>query len=142
MLMSPRKVKYRKVQRGSLKGLAGTCEMKFGDFALQAVEPGWLNAQQMESVRVTLSRRVRKAGKFWFRVFPHKPVTKKPAETRMGKGKGNVEFWVAVVKRECVILEIAGLEEPLAKKALKVAACRIPMKTRIIKRLKIKEKGA
>jgi large subunit ribosomal protein L16 len=117
--------------RGRSKGAR---EVTFGDFGLQAIEPGWLTAQQMESIRVTLSRKLKKVGRLYFRVFPHKPITKKPAETRMGKGKGNVEFWAAVVKRERVIFEITGLEEVEAKRVLKLAACKLPMKTRFVKR--------
>lgn len=135
-MLMPKKVKYRKVQRGSRRGVSkGAQEVSFGDYGLQAVEPGWLTAQQMESIRVTLARKLKKVGRLYFRVFPHKPITKKPAETRMGKGKGNVEFWVAVVKRERVIFEISGLEEQEAKQVLRLAACKLPMKTRFVKRV-------
>ncbi len=131
----PRKVKYRKVQRGTMKGLSkGARSVDFGEYGLQAVEPGWITAQQIEAVRVTLSRNLKKIGKFFIRVFPDKPITKKPAETRMGKGKGNVEAWVAVVKRERVMFEISGVDESRAKEILKLASYRLPVKTRVIKK--------
>ena len=131
----PKKIRYRKVQRGRRKGLAKNGrEITYGDYGLVAIEPVWLTARQIESARVTLARRVKKIGKLYIRVFPQKPITKKPAETRMGKGKGNVEEWVCVVKRERIIFEIAGLNEEDSKKALKAAAYKLPMKTKIIKR--------
>lgn len=137
-MLMPKKIRYRKVQRGRRKGLSkGGRDVIYGEYGLQAIEPAWLTAQQIESARVTLSRRTKKIGKLYIRVFPQKPITKKPAETRMGKGKGNVEFWVCVVKRERVIFEIAGLTEEAAKKALKAAAHKLPMKTRIVKRTTI-----
>lgn len=133
-MLMPKKVRYRKVQRGSMKGLSkGARDVAFGDWGLQAVEPGWITAQQMESIRVTLARKLKKVGRLYFRIFPHKPITKKPAETRMGKGKGSVEFWVAVVKRERVILEISGLDEITAKSVLRQVACKLPVKTRFVK---------
>ncbi len=137
-MLMPKKIRYRKVQRGRRKGLAKNGrDVIYGEYGLQAIEPAWLTAQQIESARVTLSRRTKKIGKLYIRVFPQKPITKKPAETRMGKGKGNVEFWVCVVKRERVIFEVAGLDEEAAKKALKAAAYKLPMKTRIVKRTTI-----
>lgn len=139
-MLMPKKIRYRKVQRGRRTGLAkGGRSVAFGEYGLQAVEPAWVTAQQIESARVTLSRRTKKVGKLFLRIFPHKPVTKKPAETRMGKGKGNVEVWVSVVKRECIVFEIAGLSEELSKSALKAAAHKLPMKTRIIKRMQAEE---
>ena len=115
-MLMPKKIRYRKVQRGRRKGRSkGGREVLYGEYGLQALEPAWLTAQQIEAVRVTLSRRTKKAGKLYLRVFPQKPITKKPAETRMGKGKGNVEFWVCVVKRERVMFEVAGLDEAAAK---------------------------
>lgn len=136
-MMMPRKIRYRKVQRGTLKGLSkGAREVAFGEFGLQALEPGWITAQQIESVRVTLSRRLKKVGGVYLRVFPDKPVSKKPAETRMGKGKGSVELWVAPVKRGRVMFEISGLNELEAKTALRLAACRLPIKTRFVRRAK------
>ena len=134
----PKKIKYRKVQKGRKKGRSkGAREVAFGEYGLQAVESAWLTAQQIEAVRVTISRKLKKIGKLYLRVFPDKPVTKKPAETRMGKGKGNVEFWVAVVKRERVIFEIAGLDEAAAKEVFKAAAYKLPMKTKFVKRADI-----
>ena len=106
----------------------------FGDYGLQAVEPGWLSAAQIESLRVTINRKIKKIGKIFLRVFPDKPVTKKPAETRMGKGKGNVDRWVAVVKRDRVICEITGLNERMSKDLLHLASSKLPMKVRFVKR--------
>jgi large subunit ribosomal protein L16 len=134
-MLMPKKVRYRKVQRGTRAGRSkGARDLAFGDYGLQAVEPGWFTAQQMESIRVTLSRRLKKVGKLFFRVFPDKPISKKPAETRMGKGKGNVEFWVAVVKRERILFEVSGVNEQEAKDMLRIAACKLPIKTRMVKR--------
>ena len=139
-MLMPKKIRYRKVQRGRRKGRSkGGRTVEFGEYGLQAVEPAWMTAQQIEAVRVTLSRRTKKIGKYYLRVFPQKPVTKKPAETRMGKGKGNVELWVCVVKRERVLFEVAGLDEAAAKRALRAAAYKLPMRTRIVKREEAKE---
>lgn len=135
-MLMPKKTKYRKVQRGTRKGLSkGAREIAFGQFGLQAVEPAWVTAQQIEAIRVTMSRKLKKVGKVILRVFPDKPVTKKPAETRMGKGKGNPELWVAVVKRGRIICEIEGLQDQEAKDLLRLAAYKLPMKTKIIKKL-------
>jgi len=135
-MLMPKKVKFRKVQRGTMKGRAkGGRTLIFGEYGLQAVEPAWLTAQQIEAVRVTITRRLKKVGKLFLRVFPDKPITKKPAETRMGKGKGNPEFWVFVTKRDRIILEIKGLPEDEAKRALKLASYRLPMKTRMVKKV-------
>ncbi len=135
-MFMPRKTKYRKVQRGTRKGLSkGAREIAFGQFGLQAVEPAWVTAQQIEAIRVTMSRKLKKVGKVILRVFPDKPVTKKPAETRMGKGKGNPELWVAVVKRGRIICEIEGLQDQEAKDLLRLAAYKLPMKTKIVKKL-------
>ncbi len=131
----PKKIKYRKVQRGTRKGRSkGARDVEFGEYGLQALEPVWLTAQQIEALRVTISRRLKKVGKLYLRVFPDKPISKKPAETRMGKGKGNVEFWAAVVKRDRIICEVGGLDEASAKEALKSATYKLPMKTKIVKR--------
>jgi large subunit ribosomal protein L16 len=135
-MLMPKKIRYRKVQRGTLKGLSkGARDVHFGDFGLQAIEPGWITAAQIEAVRVTLSRKLKKVGKVFLRVFPDKPITKKPAETRMGKGKGSVEFWVAAVKRGRVMFEVAGLNEVEAKAVFHLAACRLPIRTRFVKRV-------
>jgi len=134
-MLMPKKTKYRKVQRGNCAGISkGARELAFGEYGLQAVEPIRMTAQQIEAMRVTISRKLKKTGKLYIRVFPDKPVTKKPAETRMGKGKGNVEVWVAVVKRERVICEIGGLDEAAAKEALKAVTYKLPIKTKFIKR--------
>jgi len=135
-MLMPKKIKWRKQRRGTMKGRSkGARTVAFGDYGLQAVEPAWVTAQQIEAIRVTVTRKIKKVGKLWLRIFPQKPVTKKPAETRMGKGKGNVDKWVAVVKRERVILEINGVTEQEAKSILKLAAYKLPMKTRLVKRL-------
>lgn len=134
-MLMPKKIRYRKVQRGTLRGLSkGARTVDFGEFGLQAIEPGWVTAQQIEAVRVTLSRKLKKVGQMFLRVFPDKPVSKKPAETRMGKGKGSVELWVAPVKRGRVMFEIAGLDEVTAKRVLHLAAGKLPIRTRIVRR--------
>ena len=131
----PKKVKYRKVQRGRRTGLSkGARTIEFGEYGLQALTPVWLTARQIEAMRVTLSRKLKKVGKLFLRVFPDKPVSKKPAETRMGKGKGNPEEWVAVVKRGRIICEIDGLSENEAKEVFKAANYKLPMRTRFVKR--------
>lgn len=131
----PKKIKFRKSQRGRMKGLSkGARTIEFGAYGLQAAEPTWLTAQQIESMRMTISRRIKKIGKMFLRVFPDKPVSKKPIETRMGKGKGNPEFWVAVVKRGRVICEISDVEENVAKEILRVASYKLPMKTKFVKK--------
>ena len=133
-MLMPKKTKHRKVQRGRLTGKANRCNtVHFGTYGLVAVDPVWITARQIESVRVTVIRKLKKLGNLFLRVFPNKPITKKPAETRMGKGKGNPEFWVCPVKRGRVILEIDGefgLEE--ARKILQSAAYKLPCKTKII----------
>ena len=131
----PKKTKYRKVRKGTMKGRSkGARTIEFGEYGLQAVEPSWVSAQQMEAVRVTMSRRLKKIGKFFLRMFPDKPVTKKPAETRMGKGKGAVDRWVAVVKRGRVVCEVVGVDETTARAILKLASYKLPMKTRFVKK--------
>lgn len=131
----PKKTKYRKMQRGRMKGRSkGAQEVAFGEYGLQAVEPAWVTARQIEAVRVILSRHMKKTGRMFLRMFPDKPVSKKPAETRMGKGKGNVEEWVAVVKRGRVICEIAGIPEVEARAILKGATYKLPMKTKFVKK--------
>lgn len=131
----PKKTKFRKAQRGNRRGLSkGARELAFGEWGLQAVEPAWMTTQQIESMRSTLSRNFKKRGKLFLRVFADKPYSKKPAETRMGKGKGAVEGWVAVVKRDRILVEIEGVDSETAKKILHSASCKLPMKTRIIHR--------
>jgi large subunit ribosomal protein L16 len=134
-MLMPKKTKFRKVQRGTMKGRSkGAQTVYFGEYGIKAVEPAWLTAQQIESMRVTISRKLKKEGKTFLRVFPDKPVTKKPAETRMGKGKGAPELWVSVVKRGRVILEVSGLTENEAREALKAVAYKLPMKVQFVKK--------
>ena len=134
MLLMPKRVKYRKQQRGRRKGAAQRgSSLAFGEFGLQVLENGWLTNIQIEAARVAISRNV-KVGKVFIRAYPDKPVTKKPAETRMGKGKGMVEFWVAVVKRGKILFEIEGLPEELAKESMRLAAAKLPLRTRFISR--------
>lgn len=136
----PKKTKFRKTQRGRMTGRSkGARDIAFGEYGLQAIDPGWLTAQQIEAIRVTMSRKLKKVGKLFLRVFPDKPVTKKPAETRMGKGKGPVDKWVSVVKRDRIICEIAGLDEQEARLVLRQAAYKLPIKTRFIKKNDIHE---
>lgn len=131
----PKKTKFRKVQRGTMKGRSkGATTIHFGEYGLQAVEPCWLTAQQIESMRIAVARNLKKVGSLFLRVFPDKPVTKKPAETRMGKGKGNPELWVSVVKRGRMICEISGLPENESREVLKTAAYKLPVKTKIVKK--------
>ena len=135
-MLFPKRVKYRKQMRGRMKGRAsrGT-EVNFGDFGLQALEPGWVTARQIEAARRALVRYMRRRGKVWIRIFPDKPVTKKPAETRMGKGKGAVDHWVAVVKPGRILFEISGLNEEGAREAMRLASHKLSVKTKFIKRL-------
>jgi large subunit ribosomal protein L16 len=132
-MLMPKKTKYRKVQKGRIRGLSkGARKIEFGEYGLMAVEPGKLTARQIESVRVALSRRLKKVGELFLRVFPDRPVTKKPAEVRMGKGKGNPEFWAAIVKRGRVVCEIKGVERDEAKKILQAASYKMPIKTKFV----------
>ena len=134
-MLSPRKTKFRKQQRGRMKGNANRGNtINFGDFALQAIEPCWITSRQIESARRAITRYVRRGGKLWIRVFPDKPVTMRPAETRMGSGKGNPEFWVAVVKPGRIMFEIAGIPEDTAREAMRLAAQKLPIKTKFITR--------
>ena len=134
-MLMPKKTKYRKVQRGRLKGKSKATRLIFGDYALVAVEPIWLTARQIEATRVALSRKLKKVGEMFLRVFPDKPITKKPAETRMGKGKGSPEFWVCAVKRGKVLVEVKGVDASFAKEILKSAAYKLPMKTKFVNKL-------
>ena len=134
-MLMPKRVKYRKAQRGRMRGKAQRgSSLAFGEYGLKALEPGWITNRQIEAARVALTRSLKRGGKVWIRIFPDKPITKKPAETRMGKGKGNPEGWVAVVKPGRVMFEVEGISEDLAKKALALAAAKLPVKTRFIKR--------
>lgn len=135
-MLMPKKVKFRKVQRGRMTGLSkGARTIAFGTYGLEALEPAWITAQQIEAVRMTISRKIKKIGEMFVRVFPDKPVTKKPLETRMGKGKGNPEFWVAVVKRGRIMFEISDIGEEEAKRVFKLASYRLPIKTKFVKKV-------
>jgi large subunit ribosomal protein L16 len=134
-MLMPRKVRHRKQQRGRLTGNAkGGTEVSFGDFGIQALEPAWLTARQIEAARIAMTRHVKRGGKVWIRVFPDKPVTQKPAETRMGSGKGNPEFWVAVVKPGRILFELAGVDQDLARAAMERAIQKLPMKAKFVVR--------
>lgn len=134
-MLMPKKVKHRKQQRGKIKGIARKGNyVAFGDFALQALEPGWITARQIEAARIAMTRHVKRGGKIWIRVFPDKPITKKPLETRMGKGKGNPEEWVAVVKPTRILYEMEGVPADVAKEAMRLAAHKLPIKTRFVTR--------
>ena len=127
-MLMPRKVKHRKQQRGRRAGNAkGGVELNFGDFGIQALEAGWITARQIEAARIAMTRHVNRGGKVWIRVFPDKPVTQKPAETRMGSGKGNPEFWVAVVKPGRIMFELGGVDETLARAAMERAIQKLPI---------------
>ena len=135
-MLMPRKVRHRKQHRGRTSGHAkGGTEVVFGDYGIQALEPGWITARQIEAARIAMTRRTRRGGKVWITVFPDKPVTEKPAETRMGSGKGNPEGWVAVVKPGRVMFELAGVPESLAREAMKRAQHKLPIKTKFISRV-------
>lgn len=132
-MLLPKRVKWRRVHRGRMKGKAkGGTSLNFGEYGLQAVEPSWLTSQQIEAARIAVARYLKRGAKIWINVFPDKPVTKKPLETRMGSGKGSPEFWVAVVKPGRVILELSGVDEELAREALRLASHKLPMKTRVL----------
>ena len=134
-MLAPKRVRYRKVQKGTLRGVAQRGNVvSFGDFGLQATEGGWITARQIEAARIALTRYVKRTGKVWIRIFPDKPITKKPAETRMGKGKGPNEGWVAVVKPGRVLYEITGVPEDKAREALRIASFKLPIGTKFIAR--------
>jgi large subunit ribosomal protein L16 len=134
-MLMPKKTKYRKQQRGRRRGNANRgSSLSFGDFGLKALEPVWMTNVQIEAARVAINRHIKRGGKMWIRVFPDKPITKKPAETRMGKGKGNPEGWVAVVKPGRILFELEGVPESLAKEALKLGASKLPIRTRFVTR--------
>ena len=134
-MLSPKRTKYRKRQKGNNRGIAFRgSDVSFGDFGLQATEGGRVTARQIEAARMAITRHVKRAGKLWIRVFPDRPVTKKPLETRMGKGKGNPEEWVAVVRPARVLYELEGVEHAVAEEAMKMAAYKLPIKTRFVTR--------
>ncbi|GAP61904.1 large subunit ribosomal protein L16 [Ardenticatena maritima] len=141
-MLMPKRVKYRKQFRGRMRGKATRGnQVSFGEYGLQALEPAWITARQIEAARRAIVRYVRRSGKLWIRIFPDKPVTKKPAETRMGSGKGNVEYWVAVVKPGRVMFEIAGVPEDVAREAFRLAAHKLPIKTQVISRAETSVEG-
>ncbi|MBD3387231.1 50S ribosomal protein L16 [candidate division KSB1 bacterium] len=132
-MLMPKRVKYRKQQRGRMKGKANSGnKISFGEYGLMAIDPGWITARQIEAARVAMTRYIKRGGKIWIRIFPDKPVTKKPAETRMGKGKGAPEYWIAVVKPGRIMFEIAGVPEPLAREALRLAMHKLPIKCKFV----------
>jgi large subunit ribosomal protein L16 len=134
-MLMPKRVKYRKQFRGRMRGQASRgVEVTFGDYGLQALEPCWITSRQIEAARRAIVRHVRRRGKLWIRIFPDKPVTAKPAETRMGKGKGSVDHWVAVVKPGRVLFEIAGVPEDAAREAMRLASYKLPIKTQFVAR--------
>lgn len=135
MPLAPKRVKYRKVQRGSIPGKATRCNsIDFGEFGLVSQERKWLTNRQIEAARVALNRHVKRGGKLWTRIFPDKPYSKKPADTRMGKGKGGLEYWVAVVKPGTVLFELGGVDPTLAAEAMRLAGSKLPIKTKFVRR--------
>jgi large subunit ribosomal protein L16 len=135
-MLQPKKIKHRKQHRGRMRGKAkGGTEVHFGDFGLAAIEPGWITNRQIEAARVAMTRHIRRGGKVWINIFPDKPVSKKPAETRMGSGKGNPEFWVAVIKPGRVMFELSGVSEAVAREAMLRAAHKLPVKSKFVARV-------
>lgn len=134
-MLLPKRVKYRRVHRGRMKGKASRGNtVTYGDFGLMATEPSWITSNQIEAARIAMTRYTKRGGQVWIKIFPDKPVTKKPAETRMGSGKGSPEFWVAVVKPGRIMFEIAGVSEEVAREALRLASHKLPIKTKIVAR--------
>ena len=141
-MLMPKRVKHRKTMRGRMKGKAMRGNfLAYGDFGLVATEPAWVTSQQIEAARIALTRYTKRGGQVWIKIFPDKPVTEKPAETRMGSGKGSPEYWVAVVKPGRVLFEIAGVPEEVAREALRLASHKLPLKTKFLKREEKKEAG-
>lgn len=134
-MLMPKRVKRRRVHRGRMKGKAHKGnEVTYGEFGLQAMEPAWITSNQIEAARIAINRKIKRGGKVWIKIFPHKPVTQKPAETRMGAGKGAPEYWVAVVKPGRVMFELSGVNEELAREAMRLAAMKMPIKCKFVKR--------
>ena len=134
-MLLPKRVKYRRVQRGRLKGKATRGNtITYGDYGLQALEPAWITSNQIEAARIAMTRYIKRGGQVWIKIFPDKPITEKPAETRMGSGKGSPEYWVAVVKPGRVMFEIGGVSEELAREAMRLAMHKLPIKTKIVAR--------
>ena len=133
-MLMPKRVKHRKEQRGRMRGMAkGGSKLSFGEYGLQSIEPGWVTSKQIEAARVALTRYIKRGGKVWINIFPHKPVTKKPAETRMGSGKGVPDHWVAVVKPGKVMFELAGVSAEIAQEAMRLASHKFGIKTKFVK---------
>jgi large subunit ribosomal protein L16 len=134
-MLMPKRIKYRKQQRGRMKGKAVRgSSIAFGHYGLKAMEPHWITSRQIEAARIAMTRYIKRGGKVWIRIFPDKPVTKKPAETRMGKGKGSPEYWIAVVKPGRIMFEIEGVSEAIAKEAMRLASHKLPVKTKFVSR--------
>ncbi len=134
-MLMPKRVKHRKVQRGTMKGRAHRgSTIAYGEFAIQAIDGAWVTSQQIEAARIAMTRSIKRGGKVWIRIFPDKPVTAKPAETRMGSGKGAPEYWVAVVKPGRILFEMSGVDEETAREALRLASHKLPIKTKFLKR--------
>ncbi len=134
-MLMPKRTKYRKVMTGRNKGSAkGGTRVSFGEYGLQAQERGWITSRQIEAARIAMTRKIKRGGKVWITIFPDKPITEKPAETRMGSGKGNPEYWVAVIKPGRVLFEMAGVDEELAREAMRLAAHKLPVKAKFVKR--------
>lgn len=141
-MLMPKRVKRRRVHRGRMKGMAQSGnQVTYGDYGLVAMEPAWLTANQIEAARIAINRRIKRGGKVWIKIFPHKPVTQKPAETRMGAGKGAPEYWAAVVKPGRVMFELAGVDEELAREAMRLAANKLPIKCKFVIPADAIEKG-
>jgi large subunit ribosomal protein L16 len=134
-MLMPKRTKHRKTQKGRMQGTAkGGTRVAYGEYGLKAMEPGWITARQIEAARVAMTRAIKRGGKVWITIFPDKPITEKPAETRMGSGKGNPEYWVAVVRPGRVMFEMAGVTEDLAREAMRLAGHKLPVKTRFVTR--------
>ncbi len=134
-MLMPKKVKFRKTQKGNMRGKAYRgSDVSFGQYGLKALEPGWITSRQIEAARVAITRHVKRGSKLWIRIFPDKPITKKPAETRMGKGKGNLEYWVAVIKPGRILYEMSGVPEDVAREALRLASHKLPVATKFVMR--------
>ncbi|MEJ2313067.1 MAG: 50S ribosomal protein L16 [Gemmatimonadales bacterium] len=132
-MLQPKRVKYRKLQKGRLRGEATRGnKISFGDYGLQTIEKGWISNRQIEAARVAMTRHIKRGGKVWIRIFPDRPITRKPAETRMGKGKGNPEGWVAPVKAGRILFELEGVPTPVAKRAMELAAAKLPLRTKFV----------
>ena len=134
-MLAPKRIKFRKMQKGRMKGISYRgAEVSYGEYGLKATEPGWITSRQIEAARIAMTRYVKRGGKIWIRIFPDKPITKKPAETRMGSGKGAPEYWVAVVKPGRVLYEMGGVDESVAREAFRLAAYKLPRATKFIAR--------